>query len=143
MHQWTYHKIANHNVISFGHPKGGNKCTGTAVAFSDKIGDISNVLSVSFPKGTAEGRRGAVRVCRGLFDVCVVTAYFPVKRSGKERLGFEAEVRGLIDWLQRLLDELPQRCVPLVGLDLNDRFGSAHRSHSGRRARTQVRTIPP
>ena len=135
LRKWEYKRVGVHHVFAFGYPPGGNKCTGTAVSFSTRVGEVMNVLDVSYPTGAAEGRGGAVRYCCGRCDFCIITAYFPIKASGKGRQAFEATVKDLCTWLRTVLGELPARCLPVIGCDMNDKFGM-HKDEEGNFVRT-------
>ena len=49
--------------------------------------------------------------------------YFPVRSSGEKNKGGQRITDLMNVWLDQHLSKLPQRCTPILGMDLNDRLG--------------------
>ena len=65
------------------------------------------------------GRIMAVRDKRDMSDVCYICAYFPpASSSNAEKIS-----KAMIVWLNKLLSKSPLRCIPIMYMDANTRFG--------------------
>ena len=115
-------KINGFLIFHFGYVTMANKCAGVSIALLECLFPLSCIVGVWGPKNRRTmGRWGAVRCKQGNDnDACFIVAYFPPAISQKKnRIIFDA----MLLEIQLFLDALPARCIPVLGGDLNARFG--------------------
>ena len=80
------------------------------------------------PPSTLTGRAGAIRFSAKDRDLCIICAYYPPRvessRDGRLR-HYQDTVRLLTSWISDVLDSLPARCTPIIGLDLHGEIGES------------------
>lgn len=80
----------------------------------------SDVCKVFDPPRGLRGRCGAIRLRRGATDILAVGLYMPVKPNHSTGMrGWRRTFRTIFEWARSVIQSAPQRCIPLVGLDLN------------------------
>ena len=76
------------------------------------------------------GRVGAVRVRSGRIDQCLISIYMPVRHSAQYKKVLCSQiVQEICKLLDKVLSKLPARCIPVIGIDLNDRVGKHRVGH--------------
>jgi hypothetical protein len=117
-------KVGTYTMYHFGYDakaRYSNKHCGCAICFQESE---DNVLQFYEPSKGLEGGCGAVRFKQNKghkHDICIVSMYWPEMNG--PMCDYNECVNRLVDWLCQLLQELPQRCTPIIALDGNFKLG--------------------
>ena len=94
---------------------------GLCLAISRQTFSPRNVVSIADIPEEFAGRVAAIRVKRQDVDFLFVAAYIPVE---PHRTAERAKIAKLWEFLYKLLNNIPSRCVPIICMDANGRVGS-------------------
>ena len=101
------------------------------VAFHERRFGLKHVVDlIHADRSLIAGRVGAVRVRSGRVDQCLISIYMPVRHSAQYKKVLCSQiVQEICKWLDKVLSKLPARCIPIIGIDLNDRVGKHRVGH--------------
>ena len=76
-------------------------------------------IAVLLVPADLHGRAAAIRISQGEFQVCAIALYLPPLCTKSGMAIYRRTVRLLLQWLGKLLAELPTRVTPLLYMDAN------------------------
>ena len=94
---------------------------GVCIAISSKTFSPRNVVSIADVPEEFAGRVAAIRVRRQDVDFLFVAVYVPVE---PHKTTDRNKIAKLWEYLYKLLNNIPSRCVPVICIDANGRVGS-------------------
>ena len=119
--KWTT-RAGNHDSVNFGWSPSQycNKSCGISCLMKERW---SRCVSAAFePPKNLRGRLAAIRVRTMNEDLTLIACYFP-HRGLYHQKKHDQLVKAMTSWIQKTLDILPSRTLPVILGDFNDQFG--------------------
>ena len=125
--RYTTYRFKAHEEISFGWSRGGhtNKSAGASILYGRRLrqGHLARIFDDVVPASIA-GRIAAARFVSGTHDILAAVLYFaPWDGRNKSWAAYVQIGDHIIDTLDKIIGSVGVRCMPLIGVDMNDGFG--------------------
>ena len=106
------------HVISFPYQTGTNRSAGVKACFDEKLFTKKDLQAKHPQERGLVGRIGAVRAKNKQADLAFVVPYFPPELSGA--IGI---YQRMVKWINKYIDSLATRTIPIICCDGNCRLG--------------------
>ena len=118
----TRSRIVRHTALSWGWKKTSwsNKSCGITIALGPRL--ANGIKKVFVPPVELTGRVGAVRIRNKTVDLTVFVPYLPPRGIQGENYSAQCAL-AVLRWIEKILQQTPQRSMPIILGDLNDSFG--------------------